>query len=100
MTPCALEQYRCYLPIDASAAKFIDTYLALWRATGEGEYLAKARALGATATRVQESDGFIGTWWVASAGRNDHRYHTWVNCLLATARALDNLASAAATGLR
>ena len=98
MTPCALEQYRCYLPIDASAAKFIDTYLALWRATGEGEYLAKARALGATATRVQESDGFIGTWWVAGAGRNDHRYHTWVNCLLATARALDNLASAEATG--
>ena len=94
MTPCALEQYRCYWPIDASAAKFIDTYLALWRATREAEYLDKARALGATATRVQESDGFIRTWWVSGAGRNDHRYHTWINCLLATARALDNLARA------
>ncbi len=94
LTPCALEQYRCYLPIDASAAKFIDTYLALWRATHDNEYLAKARALGSTATRVQAEDGFIGTWWVESAGRGDHRYHMWANCLLATARALDNLARA------
>ena len=94
MTPCALEQYSCYLPIDASAARFINTYLALWRATGKREYLAKAQALGATATRMQEPDGFINTWWMRGVERNDDRYHTWVNCMLATARALANLADA------
>jgi len=94
MTPCALEQYQCYYPIDASADRFIDTYLALWRVTRKAEYLAKAKALGATATRVQEPDGFINTWWIKGVERNDDRYHTWVNCMLATARALDNLAQA------
>ena len=92
MTPCALEQYRCYLPIDASAAKFINTYIALWRVTKKPEYLAKARALGDTATRMQEDDGFICTWWMKGVSRNDYRYHTWINCLLATGYALDNLA--------
>lgn len=94
MTPCALEQYRCYYPIDASAAKLINTYLAFWRATGKAEYLAKARALGDTATRMQEDDGLVNTWWVKGVCRNDERYHTWINCLLSTARALDNLAQA------
>ena len=94
VTPCALEQYRCYVPIDASAVKFINTYLALWRATKKPEYLAKARALGATATRMQENDGFICTWWIDKVRRNDHRYHTWINCLLSNAVALDNLARA------
>ena len=92
VTPCALEQYGCYYPIDASAAKFINTYIALWKATKKDEYLAKARALGDTATRMQEDDGFINTWWCTGASRNDYRYHTWINCMLATAAALDNLA--------
>ena len=94
MTPCALEQYKCYVPIDASADRFINTYLALWRVTHKAEYLAKARALGATATRMQEPDGFINTWWIRGVERTDDRYHTWVNCMLATARALENLAEA------
>ena len=94
MTPCALEQYRCYCPIDASADRFINTYLALWRVTRKAEYLAKAKALGASATRMQEPDGFINTWWIRGVERTDDRYHTWVNCMLATAQALDNLAKA------
>jgi len=94
VTPCALEQYNCYCPIDASAVKIANTALALWRATGKGEYLAKAKALGDSATRMQESDGFICTWWMKGVARNDYRYHTWINCLLATARMLDNLAAA------
>ena len=94
MTPCALEQYNCYHPIDASADRFINTYLALWRVTHKAEYLAKAKALGATATRMQEADGFINTWWIRGVERTDDRYHTWVNCMLATAQAFDNLAQA------
>ena len=94
VTPCALEQYQCYYPIDASADRFINTFLTLWRVTKKAEYLAKAKALGAAATRMQEADGFINTWWIRGVERNDDRYHTWVNCMLATARALDNLANA------
>jgi len=92
MTPCALEQYACYVPIDASAARMIQTYLALWRVTQKGVYLAKAKALGATATRMQESDGFMNTWWIRGVERNDDRYHTWINCMLYIAEALDDLA--------
>lgn len=94
MTPCALEQYNCYWPIDASASKLINTYLELWRVTRKAKYLKRAQALGDSATRMQEDDGFICTWWMKGVGRNDDRYHTWINCLLSTARALDNLARA------
>ena len=92
--PCALEQYNWYVPIDASSASIIRTFAAMYKA-GRGElYLAKAKALGATATRMQEADGFINTWWIRGVERNDDRYHTWVNCMLATAQAFDNLAQA------
>ena len=94
MTPCALEQYYCYWPIDASAARLINTYLELWRTTRKHAYLAKARALGAAATRMQEPDGWINTWWIKGVERNDDRYHTWINCMLETALALSNLAKA------
>ena len=100
MTPCALEQYMCYVPIDASAAKFIDSCLALWRATGNDEYLAKARALGDTATRVQAPDGFLITWWVRDASRHDDRYHTWINCMLAILRSLSSLAEVTPSSAR
>ena len=36
--------------------------------------------------------GFLNTWWIRGVERNDDRYHTWVNCMLATAEALANLA--------
>lgn len=97
-TPCALEQYECYFPIDASAAKIIDTALLLWRATDNPDYLAKARALGDTATRMQEPDGLIRTWWVKGVKRDDSRYHNWLNCLIATGLSLDRLASVESVG--
>ena len=74
--PAHTVQHNCYCPIDASAARFINTYIALWRAPDNIEYLAKAQALGATATRMQETDGFINTWWLRGVERNDDRYHT------------------------
>ena len=100
VTPCALEQYNCYYPIDSSAAKMVNAFIALWRATGNGEHLAKAKALGSTAVRMQEDDGLVNTWWMKGVNRNDGRYHTWINCLLATARALDNLARAESEAMK
>lgn len=89
-TPCALEQYHCHWPIDASAAKMIRTYLALYRAEGNPVDLDKARALGDTATRMQCPDGRIPTWWWperAKLVRAD-----WINCMIAMAQALGQLA--------
>lgn len=89
-TPCALEQYHCHWPIDASAAKMIRTYLALYRAEGNPVDLAKARALGDTATWMQCPDGRIPTWWWperAKLVRAD-----WINCMIAMAQVLGQLA--------
>ena len=86
--PSVAEQYSCYRPVDASASKLIQTYLALYRAEGDPLDLAKARTLGDEATRMQRDDGFIPTFW------SDHPHVTrdnWVNCMLCTASALSEL---------
>ena len=88
--PSALEQYYWYIPIDASNAKMINAYLALYRVTKNPLDLAKARALGDTLTRVQFDSGRIPTQmaeYQLSVPMQD-----WVNCMLAAARSLENLA--------
>jgi len=63
---------------------------ALYRAEGNPLDLAKARALGDTATRMQRSDGFIPTFWLTDAAcKGDD----WTNCMAATAEALEQLAA-------
>lgn len=93
-TPCVLEQYICYVPVNASSAKTIGTLLDVWKATGKPAYLEKARALGNSLTWMVEPDGFINTWNVRGVRRNDHRHHTWINCTMETAAALGRLANA------
>ena len=85
-TPSVLEQSSCFVPIDASAAKMIRAYLALWRATGEPELLAKARALGDTITRVQEPNGRIPTFWTHDT--LGEPLYDWLNCMGSSASAL------------
>lgn len=89
--PCVLEQYSCFTPIDASAAKMIRAYLAIYRALGRAEDLDKARALGDTITRVQQPSGRIPTFWCGvNRGYSDlsvERYD-WLNCMAAAAHAL------------
>lgn len=94
MSPCAVEQYICCVPVDASAAKCINALLAVWWMTGKNVYLAKARALGDAQTRMIEKDGFINTWSIRNVERNDDRYHTWDNCTVETMTALSRLAKA------
>ena len=95
-TPAALEQYSCYSPIDASAAKLIKTYLALYRAEGKPLDLAKARALGASMVNNQDDNGRIRTYWIPEAGDDDPLAGAvrlplggdWFNCMCADAEAL------------
>lgn len=85
ITPCVLEQYYWYVPIDASASKLIRTYLALYRAEGNPLDLAKAKVLGDAMTRVQKPDGDIPTHWKGETSCS------WWNCILADIEAMQEL---------
>ena len=87
VVPGALEQYYWHLPIDASAAKLIRTYLALYRAEGNPLDLAKARALGDSMTRMQRADGDVPTHWQPKWEKGC----SWWNCLLADVWAMNEL---------
>ncbi len=89
--PAVMEQYECYVPVDASAAKLVRTWIALYKATGDELYLRKAKALGDQATAVQREDGSLPTWWKPDSPR--HR--DWLNCMIAMADALEELQDAA-----
>lgn len=86
--PGVLEQYGWYVPIDASAAKLIDLYLALYRAEGKMLDLAKARTLGDSITRnLHKEDNHISTHWYGF----EPIAHQWLNCHVASVAALDEL---------
>lgn len=87
--PSALEQYNWYVPIDASSASAINTFIALYKA-GRGElYLAKAKALTDTITRVQHENGLIPTHWMDEETLNGHNF--WINCMIATATTVQTM---------
>ena len=88
--PAALEQWHCYVPIDASAAKVVNTYLAYWRVTHDELALAKAKALADAMVNVQQDSGRIPTFWCNSYPKDP--LSDWVNCLIASAEALELLA--------
>ena len=101
-TPAVLEQYSCYSPIDASAAKLIRTYLALYAAEGRALDLAKAKALGDSMLRNQDPSGRIRTYWIPEPGDVSPLAGAirvplggdWFNCMVADVQALGELAIA------
>ena len=86
--PCVLEQYNWYTPIDASAAKMITAYLALYRAERNPLDLEKARALGGAILRQQQPGGWIRTHWAW----DETPEKIWMNCHICAALALQELA--------
>ncbi len=76
--PAVLEQYHCYVPIDASAVQMIDTYQLAWIKTGEPIYLEKALTLANSVVNVQEDCGRIPTFW--AAGFEEF----WNNCMVSS----------------
>jgi maltose/maltodextrin transport system substrate-binding protein len=86
ITPCALEQYVYYVPIDASAARFIESFQLAYEATGKEIYLAKARSLANSMTLAQDSlTGEYPTYWEYE---RRHQMDGWINCATADARAM------------
>lgn len=86
--PAVIEQYYYRVPVDASAAKLVNTYLAIYRAEGNPLDLAKARTLGDSIIRSQRADGSIPTLWPKGGDS------LWINCMIASLEALENLADA------
>ena len=80
--PGALEQYQCYMPIDASYAQFINIYSKAYMVTGKQLYLEKAKALADCIIRNQRDSGEIPTFFQVS------HYMTWLNCMIATSQVL------------
>jgi len=88
-TPCALEQYSWYVPIDASASNVLTGFLALYQSGCGSLYLAKAKALADQLTRVQHENGQIPTHWMNTP---DAERNFWFNCMFSSCRALVEIA--------
>lgn len=86
-TPGVGEQFGWEMPIDASAAKLIRTYLALYKASRNPLDLAKAQTLGDSMANIQKDDGSIRTQWLMRPDADNF----WINCLTASIEALDQL---------
>jgi len=99
-TPCALEQYNFYTPIDASAASAILAYKKAYEITDKELYLAKAVSLADNQTVAQDlAGGIYPTYTMNLTGRKKFSDPTtssdtstfwtgWINCATMTANAL------------
>ena len=85
LTPCALEQYSCYEPINASAAGFIRAWTAAYKYTGQDLFKMKAAALANVMTTSQTPDGELPTYWYENEREN------WLNCSIHSAIAMIEL---------
>jgi hypothetical protein len=83
-TPAGLEQYFCYVPIDASAATIMNGFMDMYRLKKDRLYLEKAMTLGDTITRRQVAEtGKIPTFWMGDNCEEGHRNY-WINCQIGT----------------
>ena len=92
--PSVYEQYSCYISIDASAAKMIFAYIAMYRAERNPLDLAKAKALADAMTQVQEPSGRVPTFWAAKSDWISDVRYDWLNCMASSAAALLDVAEA------
>ncbi len=90
-TPCALEQYGFYTPIDASMDDFIRAFTIAYQITGDNLYLAKAVSLANNLTVAQSiSGGLFPTTMIqfpvkyknmsAVGDLNVNNWTGWMNC--------------------
>ena len=84
-----LEQYKCYVPIDAPAAKLVRTYFAMWRETGDALDLAKARTIADAMVNQQFDNGRIPTFWAEYY--RDKPLSDWLCCMVESAIALEEI---------
>ena len=94
-SPAGLEQYFWYVPIDSSTAVIMDTMLSLYKVTGDELLLEKAKALGDSITRMQDTQsGVIPTHWM-SKDCTKTLENFWINCHIGSAFRMMELAKVA-----
>ncbi|HET7118812.1 MAG TPA: hypothetical protein VFI29_20140 [Hanamia sp.] len=86
--PAALEQYHCYLPIDASTDQMIFMFCKAYKTTGDPIYRAKAIALANSIVNCQKEDGQIPTFLYPF--RKDN---FWPNCMMYSLKMLDQMST-------
>lgn len=81
--PLVFEQYGCWWPMEGHAGYWIQTLIALHRATGEREYLDKAQATADAICAQQFEDGAISNWgtrWLEDGQvGGENCGHNWYN---------------------
>jgi hypothetical protein len=88
ITPCVLEQYNFYTPVNTSSASMIDIYRQAYDKTGKILYLAKALDLANTLLHVQDpGSGHYPTYLVTNLLDQEG----WINCMVYTARTIMEL---------
>jgi hypothetical protein len=88
MTPCVLEQYNFYTPVNTSSASMIDAFRKAYDKTGNILYLAKAIDLANSIVYAQNSEtGHYPTYLVSNLLQQEG----WINCMVFTARAIMEL---------
>jgi len=83
-TPSVMEQYNYFVPVDASAAQMIKTYIEAYSVTKEKVYFHKAETLANSITEQQTNDGKIYTIWY----NEDPMQQDWLDCMLESIDAL------------
>jgi maltose/maltodextrin transport system substrate-binding protein len=83
--PAVLEQYSCYVPIDASAVQMIETFYLAYGKTKEPIYFEKAVALANSVVNAQQENGKIPTFW--APGFDEF----WNNCMVSSLTMLEKL---------
>jgi maltose/maltodextrin transport system substrate-binding protein len=86
--PAALEQYHCYLPIDASTDQMIFMFCKAYGSTGERIYRAKAIALANSIVNCQRKNGQIPTFLYPFRKNN-----FWPNCMVYSLRMLEAMST-------
>jgi len=86
--PAAVEQYHCYLPIDASTDQMIFMFCKAYKTTGDPIYRAKATALANSVVNCQKEDGRIPTFLYPL--RKDN---FWPNCMVYSLRMLEMMST-------
>ena len=91
-TPCGLEQYNWYMPIDGSTVAAMEAFYKLHSVTGDPMLLKKACALADSVTNMQNPrTGMIPTHWMLPSCIEDGG-DMWLNCMIHSANKLYDLA--------
>jgi hypothetical protein len=93
--PLVFEQYLCWWPMEGHTGYYIQSLLALHRATGERIYLEKAEAAANAICAQQFEDGSISNWgtrWLENGvPRGEPCGHNWYNTNAVAAASLYQL---------